>query len=386
MSKSYRLTLAATLAVVAPPALGQNVPVRTLSRPDAEFSEPFTYLSMIRELKDGRLIVIDPAEKTLQLVDLARGTSTRLGREGSGPGEYAIPFRLLALPGDTTAMSDMVNSRLLLINPDATVGGFIDPTVPPPAGVIRYGSGGTMPTEADSKGRMYYQGMRYRRTQTGSELMDSVPMIRWERASGSRDTVAWVRQTQNLYANRSNGRTTYSVPPFSGSDQMLVASDGRVAIVHHDPYSVDFISETGQRTRGEPIRYDRQRIAEDHKAEWRAAQKGRTNVMTTVDASGRSTTTEPGGQQDPAVWGGDYMPPFLERALMFSNDGYLWVRRTGPADQPPTFDVIDRAGNLVQRVVLPKRSRLVGFGNGAVYIARVDQDDLQYLQKYKLTP
>jgi hypothetical protein len=330
--------------------------------------------------------VIDPAEKTLQLVDLARGTSTRLGREGSGPGEYAIPFRLLALPGDTTAMSDIVNSRLLLINPDATVGGFIDPTVPPPAGVIRYGSGGTMPTEADSKGRMYYQGMRYRRTQTGSELMDSVPMIRWERASGSRDTVAWVRQTQNLYANRSNGRTTYSVPPFSGSDQMLVAPDGRVAIVHHDPYSVDFISETGQRTRGEPIRYDRQRITEDHKAEWRAAQKGRTNVMTSVDASGRSTTTEPGGQQDPAVWGGDYMPPFLERALMFSNDGYLWVRRTGPADQPPTFDVIDRAGNLVQRVVLPKRSRLVGFGNGAVYIARVDQDDLQYLQKYKLTP
>lgn len=378
--------VAVALVAVATPALGQNVPVRTLSKPDAEFSEPFTYLSMIRELKDGRLIVIDPAEKTLQVVDLARGTSTRLGREGAGPGEYAIPFRLLALPGDTTAMSDMVNSRLLLINPDATVGGFIDPTVPPPPGVIRYGGGGTMPTEADSKGRMYYQGMRYRRTQSGSELLDSVPMIRWERASGTRDTVAWVRQTQNLYANRSNGRTTYSVPPFSGSDQMLVAPDGRVAIVHHDPYSVDFISETGQRTRGEPIRYEKQRITEDHKAEWRAAQRGRTNVMTTVDASGRSTTTEPGGQQDPAVWGGDYMPPFLERALMFSNDGYLWVRRTGPAGDPPTFDVIDRSGNLVQKVVLPKRSRLVGFGNGAVYIARVDQDDLQYLQKHKLSP
>ena len=151
MSTFQRLTLGVVSIAVATTALGQNVPVRTLSRPDAEFSEPFTYLSMIRELKDGRLLLIDPAEKTLQLVDLARGTSTRLGREGSGPGEYAIPFRLLALPGDTTAMSDMVNSRLLLINPDATVGGFIDPTVPPPAGVIRYGSGGTMPTEADTR-------------------------------------------------------------------------------------------------------------------------------------------------------------------------------------------------------------------------------------------
>ena len=386
MSKPNRLTLAAALVAVATPTLAQNVPTRTLSKPDAEFSEPFTYLSMIRELKDGRLIVIDPAEKTLQVVDLARGTSTRLGREGSGPGEYAVPFRLLALPGDTTAMSDMVNSRLLLINPDATVGGFIDPTIPPPPGTIRYGGGGTMPTEADTKGRMYYQGQRYRRTATGTESADSVPMIRWDRASGIRDTVAWMRQTLNLIANHSNGRTTYSVPPFSGSDQMLVAPDGRVAIVHHDPYRVDFVSETGQRTRGEPIRHERQRITDEHKADWRAAQRGRTNVMTTVDAAGRSTTMEPGGQAgDPPVWGGEFMPPFLERALMFSHDGFLWIRRTGPAGQPPTFDVIDRAGNLVQKVALPKRSRLVGFGNGAVYIARLDDDDLQYLQKHKVT-
>ena len=79
------------------------------------------------------------------------------------------------------------------------------------------------------------------------------------------------------------------------------------------------------------------------------------------------------------------MPPFLERALMFSNDGFLWIRRTGPPGQPPTYDVIDRAGDLVQKVVLEKGSRLVGFGNGVVYIARVDQDGLQYLQKHKLT-
>jgi len=35
--------------------------------------------------------------------------------------------------------------------------------------------------------------------------------------------------------------------------------------------------------------------------------------------------------------------------------------------------------------VLPKRSRLVGFGNGTVYTARFDEDDLQYLQKHRFT-
>jgi hypothetical protein len=167
---------------------------------------------------------------------------------------------------------------------------------------------------------------------------------------------------------------------------MLVAPDGRVAIAHHDPYSIDFVSETGQRTRGLPIRYDRQRITAGHKAEWREVQKSATGLQITNENGRRSATIGPAGAtQDPDVWGGDYMPPFLQQALSFSNEGYLWVRRTGPAGQPPTFDVIDRAGNVVQKVVLPKRSRIVGFGNGAVYTVRLDEDDLQYLQKHKFT-
>ena len=40
----------------------------------------------------------------------------------------------MALPGDTTAISDMLNNRLLLINPNATVGGFVDLNVAPPSG------------------------------------------------------------------------------------------------------------------------------------------------------------------------------------------------------------------------------------------------------------
>ena len=97
MPKLNRLSLAAMLVASATPALAQNVPTRTLSKPDAEYSEPFTQIAGVRELKDGRLIVIDPRDKTVQVVDMARGTATKLGREGSGPGEYGIPMRLLPL-------------------------------------------------------------------------------------------------------------------------------------------------------------------------------------------------------------------------------------------------------------------------------------------------
>lgn len=395
-----RITLAASLLAVSTPVFAQNVPTRTLSKPDAEFSEPFTQIAGVRELKDGRLVVIDPRDKTVQVVDLKTGTATKLGREGSGPGEYGIPMRLMALPNDTTAISDMLNNRLLLINPNATVGGFVDLNVPPPAGGRGDGRGmimmgAAMPTASDAKGRMYYQGPPFRMTDNGPQSADSVPMIRWDRTSGKRDTLAWLRlpSSANQITSRG-GRGGQSVmvrmgggPPFNGADQMLVAPDGRVAIAHHDPYSVEFVSETGQRVRGQPIKYDKQKISEGHKQEWRERQKTATGINMTVDNNGRrSATVGPAGQsQDPEVWGGDFMPPFLNggNTLNFSNDGYLWIQRTGPAGQLPTFDVIDRAGNLAQKVVLPKRARLLGFGNGAVYVARLDEDDLQYIQKYR---
>ena len=392
------LILTAGLIVTAVPAFAQNVPTRTLSKADAEYPEPFTQVTGVRELKDGRVIVIDPRDKTVQAVDLKAGTAVKLGREGSGPGEYGMPFRLLPLPNDTSAVVDMLNNRMLLINPDAKVGGFVDLNVPAPAGRGdgRGGGmmmiGGQMPTSSDAKGRMYMQGMPFRMTETGPVTADSVPMVRWDRASGKRDTLAWQRVPQGstqVSSRGGRGNMSFRVgagAPFTGADIMAVAPDGRVAIAHHDPYSVDFVNEAGQRTRGQPIKYDKIKVSEGHKAEWRERQKSATMMMVSNDNGRRSASV--GGNpnvQDPENWGDEYMPPFLQNqnTVQFSNDGFLWVQRTGPAGQLPTYDVIDRAGNLVQKVVLPKKARLLGFGNGAVYVARVDEDDLQYIQKYR---
>ena len=395
-----RLFLAAGMLALAGPVYAQNVPTRTLAKPDLEYSEPFTQIAGIRELRDGRVVTIDPRDKTIQVVDLRAGTATKLGREGSGPGEYGLPLSLLALPNDTSAVLDMLNQRLLLINPNATVGGFVDLNVPPPSGGGRGDGvrmvGGNLPRIADAKGRMYMEGPPFRMTENGPQSADSVPMIRWDRGSGKRDTVAWRKVPQGaaqISGGRSGGGQNVSFrvgggPPFAGADAMLVAPDGRVAVVRHEPFSVDFISETGQRTRGRPISYEKVKVSEGHKAEWRERQRGATAMMMTNDNGRRSATMAPQNNvQDPETWGGEFMPPFLTGTnnVVFSNDGYLWIARTGPAGMAPTYDVVDRGGNVVQRIVLPKRHRLLGFGNSAIYLARLDEDDLQYLQKYRFT-
>ena len=54
------------------------------------------------------------------------------------------------------------------------------------------------------------------------------------------------------------------------------------------------------------------------------------------------------------------------------------------SDVPPTFDVFDEDGRLTKRVVFPEGRELVGFGEGVVYVVRLDEFDLQWLEVYSL--
>src|SRR5688500_15798273 len=67
----------AIACIVATPSVlpAQNPPLRVLSRMELEYAEPFSCVSGLRELSDGRLIVSDVREKTVQLIDLKKGTS-----------------------------------------------------------------------------------------------------------------------------------------------------------------------------------------------------------------------------------------------------------------------------------------------------------------------
>jgi hypothetical protein len=83
----------------------------------------------------------------------------------------------------------------------------------------------------------------------------------------------------------------------------------------------------------------------------------------------------------------EFKPPFIGRAgnTMAGPNGELWVLRARSAnDDLPVYDVFNAAGQLSARVALPKKSTLVGFGNGTVYLSRMDEDDLVYLQRYRL--
>jgi hypothetical protein len=80
------------------------------------------------------------------------------------------------------------------------------------------------------------------------------------------------------------------------------------------------------------------------------------------------------------------MPPFAGRFgdARVAPNGTLWVPRSRGVDDPPTYDIFDATGKLTSRIAMPKGTRLVGFGAGTVYAYRMDEDDLVYLQRYRL--
>ena len=71
----------------------------------------------------------------------------------------------------------------------------------------------------------------------------------------------------------------------------------------------------------------------------------------------------------------DYRPPFASNAVRADGDGNLWVKinTPKPVNTGTIYDVIDRKGELVDRIQLPQGYQLVGFGAGRiVYLSMRD--------------
>jgi hypothetical protein len=63
----------------------------------------------------------------------------------------------------------------------------------------------------------------------------------------------------------------------------------------------------------------------------------------------------------------DYRPAFSNGSVRADAEGKLWVRIIPPKPSTgPEYDVIDRSGKLVDRVVLPVGTTIAGFGAGGV--------------------
>ncbi len=95
---------------------------------------------------------------------------------------------------------------------------------------------------------------------------------------------------------------------------------------------------------------------------------------------------EGGASIDPATieWP-ERMPIFLPGAVIAVPNGETWVRRTATVDAPTRrYDVFDTMGSGSPQVVTAASQRIVLVTARGVYVARSDDDGLQYLELFAL--
>jgi hypothetical protein len=397
----------AIVVVTAAPLLAQAAP-RTLPAPNATFEEPFSSVGMgtVRELSDGRLIVADARDKVVQRIDLRTGQAVAIGREGSGPAEFGMPLRLFGAPADTTLLFDPLNTRYLVIGPDAKpVNTFrteseTPPTRTGPGGGRMMIGGGLMARAADARGRLYAESSPLTIGADGRpKSADSAAVVRYDRGTRRLDTLTYVKLPAMNIQMSGSGNNIQSIRigganPLTPRDEWTVFPDGRVAIVRAGDYHVDWIMPNGAKRSTPAVRYApiRMTAAEIRHEEGlrSAAQAGQMSIMMTQDNSGSRRTAQmgpPAGAPPPEPltdWP-EVKPPFRPgfQSVLARPNGELWVRRTEGASAKGTlYDVFNAAGSVAYQVRVQEGWTLVGFGNGTVYTTRKDEDDLVYLQRH----
>jgi hypothetical protein len=379
----FRSTSCLLLALSLPaPLLTQTPPTVTLGPVAARHATEFSLIRGVRELADGSVLVVDPIEKLLVRLDPTLQRREPLGRTGRGPGEFLQPDGIWPLPADSALLVDLGNNRLTTVDPGGRLGGSSipilgsseDPETP---------SAPLFPGAIDRLGRLWYRGQ---------PVGDSLPIFRLDRSAMRTSKVGMLRgpaMTRVESGTPNNRSVSISPVLLSPEDGWAATASGLLYIVRAMPFHVEVTTPTGSRVRGQTIPYTPVRIGDAEKREIGAAISRNGAVAMSREISNGAERISMGRERVQSdVWKTltfpATKPPFDAAQIFVDPTERLWVRRHMAAGQPAQYDIFSTAGARVASVRLPAGRRLVGFGVRGLYAVDLDEDDLQYLERYPI--
>ena len=358
----------------------QSPPILILAAPERVFPVDFTQIRGTRELSDGRVIVSDRLDKGVVAADFTRGTITPIGRTGSGPAEYRLPTSLIAMPGDSTMLSDEGNQRMAVIGPDLKIHRSFNLMIP---GIgVPLGARTT-----DLRGRYYLSIPGWLNGPRGGS--DSIVVIRFDDRAQRVDTLAVIKGST---PRRNTQRPGMGQVIFAPQDVWNVTPEGRLVIVRAGDYHVEWRNADGKVTSGPPIAFDRRAVTMedrvDHIKRFLAGAsisgKGTDQGLSPLPAEmqGEKRAREMAEYHEHAT----EHPPFNAVTPHIGPDGLLWVERSVRLGTPQTWDLIGADGALKARLQMPKGRRLLALGAKWLYAVMTDEDGLQHLERYAHPP
>lgn len=344
-----------------------------------------TRVSQVRLGPGGAMYVAQPMEHTIRVYDATGRPVRRIGRQGSGPGEFE-GLGGFGFLGDTLYASDYGLGRVSLFSSD---GGFhttfilrsplIDDHSPPwylPGSPSSFLSDGTA---------VVYASMPVMLLEAG--IITQVPWLRLARSGQLLDTLAWQDIAWKPVKIVSGGQEFAARPPFEDAPLVQVMADGSgLALVDRRAAS----SRSSARFRVTRIGIDGDTLwARDYP--YTPVHPPDAVVDVAVEQIVERLSRGRGGRTPPrpaeierALRSGGHVPDGLPpvTAVASGDDGTLWLRREETAVETVRWEVLDRNGVLQATLSLPARMTVQAFAGDVLVGVELDELDVPYVVRY----
>lgn len=246
----------------------------------------------------------------------------------------------------------------------------------------------------DPKGRMVYRTQRLAATDFFGQrdvsgkvqiiaLPDSAPILRADFDKRTVDTIAIIKAPVQKYAvvSTSNSMRQYMVVnPLPVGDEWALLPDGVIAIVRGQDYHIDWLSLDGKLTSSPKMPFDWKRITlEEKQAMLDSLKKADAERVARLPPPPPPVPGQPAFPNAPFVTVDvadlpDYYPAVRAGQVRADPQGRVWIlpSTSAAAKGGLLYDVVNRQGEIEERVQLPVGRTLVGFGaHGSIYMHNV---------------
>lgn len=341
--------------------------------------------------EDPVIVVGQPEERLIRILDLDGQMVGTIGGPGSGPGEFRS-IHALGWLGDTLTATDHLARRVTLLTLDGTVqrvvsrssdvmmlpdGGFLTASAPQVltadgAGILVPALGFAAPDPSDA-GTV--------------EMRFDVPILRVEIADEAEDTITFHREVLRSYSIPAGG-VTYRFPdpfPPRGFTELSPGGAGVVSVQVDEPsgrggagFTVTAITPLGDTAFVRQVRVAPEPVDDRYLEE----------VAEAVRLFPAGLAEGPGPGDILRLLGSEgALPAELAPAtgVVYAQDGSIWVRREDrPAGVPVEWLSLDATGAPAGIVLLPGNERIAAVeGDVLVAVGRGDYD-VPHLGVYRI--
>lgn len=407
--------VAAALALLASAGQAQAPgPVRPIGPITAISRDSLASVAAAVPVSGGRVFVNDIAAHRVILFDstLAKG---RVVADSTGATANAYggqPGTLVKFRGDSVLLITPGSLSMLVLSPDGKIVRTL--AMPTGRGMNSGLIGSIFGTPAfDAKGRMAFYSGAVKGNRESPEQPDSAFVVRIDLLTRQVDTAASFRipraKGDGLTRIRDDqgrmrvfGRTAF--PPQTVDDWAVMA-DGAIALLRGRDYHVDWLTPDGtwRSTPKMPFAWEhvgdaektalldsafaaQQTIIDSLQARFERTLAGGSGAAISRNRNVEAPERRPRISVVRAELADvpDYRPAFGQGALQGDAENRLWVHTTTVVDGRPVYDVVNRKGELIDRMQLPAFRTIAGFGPGIIYMAVRDSANVVHVERARV--